>query len=193
MIRKLAYLGAAIESKIKVGVLRMKRAVRLPRSRTDNLVIRELDDETLVYDMERDEAHCLNQTAALVWQQCDGKTTVTQAARSLQAKLHTPVDADLILLAVNQLKRFHLVINPGKSHSVSRRALVLKYAPAAAFIIPTIISITSPVPAQAASCGQPCSTFVGCPSGCTCNLGANGGTCVPQLAGVLSQPKNPNH
>ena len=37
----------------------MKSAARLPQARTDNLVIRELDDETLVYDMERDEAHCL--------------------------------------------------------------------------------------------------------------------------------------
>ena len=62
----------------------MMRAARLPLSRTDNLVIRELDDETLVYDMERDEAHCLNQTAALVWQQCDGKTTAAQAARILE-------------------------------------------------------------------------------------------------------------
>jgi hypothetical protein len=35
----------------------MKNAARLPKARTDNLVIRELDDETLVYDMERDEAH----------------------------------------------------------------------------------------------------------------------------------------
>ncbi|HJZ82776.1 MAG TPA: PqqD family peptide modification chaperone [Pyrinomonadaceae bacterium] len=56
----------------------MKNVFRLPRARSENLVIRELDDETLVYDMERDEAHCLNQTAALVWQRCDGRTTATR-------------------------------------------------------------------------------------------------------------------
>jgi len=156
----------------------MKGAARLPRSRSENLVIRELDDETLVYDMERDEAHCLNQTAALVWEQCDGKTTAAQAARSLQSKLDAAVDADLVWLAVKQLKRFHLVEATAKAPSVSRRDLVLKYAPAA-LVLPVIISITSPTPAQAATCGQPCTTQFQCPAGCICNFSS--GTCVPNI------------
>jgi hypothetical protein len=160
----------------------MKPAARLPRSRTDNLVIRELDDETLVYDMERDEAHCLNQTAALVWQQCDGKTTAAQAARSLQSKLHVSVDADLVWLAVKQLKQFHLVEASAKTPSVSRRDLVLRYAPAALVLLPVIVSITSPTPAQAASCAGPCPSFPGtCPSGCHCSGSTN--TCVPDVIG----------
>src|SRR4029077_5451687 len=101
----------------------MTRTARLPLSRTDNLVIRELDDETLVYDMERDEAHCLNHTAALVWQQCDGKTTASQAARMLQKQLDVKVDTDLVWLAVKQLKRFHLVETSARTPSVSRRDL----------------------------------------------------------------------
>src|SRR5256885_6695216 len=109
----------------------MKSALRLPRARRDNLIIRELDDETLIYDMDRDEAHCLNHTAALVWEHCDGKTTATQAARSLQSKLATGVDSDLVWLAVKQLQTFHLVEPMQRSPSVSRRDLVLKYAPAA--------------------------------------------------------------
>lgn len=130
----------------------MKRAALLPRSRTDNLVIRELDDETLVYDIERDKAHCLNQTAALVWAQCDGKTTVVQAARLLEGKLDVSVDADLVWLAVKQLERFHLVESSAKSPSVSRRSLVLKYAPAA-LALPVIMSISAPTPAIVGSCG----------------------------------------
>lgn len=154
----------------------MKRAARLPLSRTDNLVIRELDDETLVYDMERDEAHCLNHTAALVWQQCDGKTTAAHAARFLQGKLDVKVDTDLVWLAVKQLQRFHLVKATAKTPSVSRRDLVLKYAPAALVLLPVIISITSPVPAQAASCGVACVDGT-CPTGCRCDFSAN--ICVP--------------
>lgn len=154
----------------------MNSATRLPRARTDNLVIRELDDETLVYDMERDEARCLNHAAALVWQQCDGKTTAAQAARFLQNKLDVKVDTDLVWLAVKQLKRFHLVEATAKAPSVSRRDLVLKYAPAALVLLPVIVSITSPVPAQAASCGGPCS-FGECPGGCICS--GSPGTCVP--------------
>jgi hypothetical protein len=157
----------------------MKRAVRLPRSRTQGLVIRELDDETLVYDTERDEAYCLNQTAALVWQQCDGETTAAQAARSLQNKLDVSVDTDFVWLAIKQLRRYHLLAGTMKSPSVLRRDLVLKYAPAA-LALPVIISITAPTPAQAATCGQPCSTFAACPTGCVCNFSSN--TCVPNVA-----------
>jgi len=136
----------------------MKSAALLPRSRTDNLVIRELDDETLVYDLERDEAHCLNQAAALVWQQCDGKTTALQAADALKDKFSSSVDTDFIWLAVKQLERFHLVESSPKFPAVSRRALVLKYAPAA-LALPVIMSISAPTPAIAGSCtaaGDPC-------------------------------------
>src|ERR1700694_2420421 len=148
----------------------MKGTALLPRSRTDNLVIRELDDETLVYDTERDEAHCLNQTAALVWAQCDGKTTAAQAAHSLEGKLDASVDTDLVWLAVKQLERFHLGESSAKAPSVSRRALVLKYAPAA-LALPVIMSISAPTPAQGSSClpnGTPCPGNLPCCPGLAC-------------------------
>jgi len=148
----------------------MKDIGVLPLTRTDNLVIRELDDETLVYDMERDKAHCLNQTAALVWKHCDGKTTAMQAARSLKTKLGTGVDADVVWLAVKQLQKFHLVERAKNSPSVSRRELVLKYAPAA-LALPVIMSISAPAPAQAGSClpsGTPCPGSLPCCSGFSC-------------------------
>jgi hypothetical protein len=145
----------------------MKNTALLPRSRTDGLVIRELDDETLVYDTERDEAHCLNQTAALVWEQCDGKTTVEQAAQSLQSKLEAPVGTDIVWLAVKQLQRFHLVESTTKAPAVSRRTLMLKYAPAA-LALPVIMSISAPTPAQGASCVCP-----RCCPGFSCNVCTN--------------------
>ena len=150
----------------------MENATRLPKARTDNLVIRELDDETLVYDMVRDEAHCLNHTAALVWKQCDGKMTATAAARSLKEELDATVDTDLVWLAVKQLQKIHLVDEAKKSLSVTRRDVVLKYAPAA-LALPVIISISTPLAAQAASCGGPGAPCGGtnppCCAGCGCD------------------------
>ena len=143
----------------------MKSASRLPRAVKDNLVVRELDDETLVYDLDRDEAHCLNYTAALVWEQCDGQTTAKQAAQALQAKLGESVDADLVWLAVKQLQRYRLVEREKNTPGVLRRDLVLKYAPLA-LALPLIISIPAPTVAQAASCvglGQDCSVLPCCP------------------------------
>ena len=61
----------------------MKERLHLPRARTDGLVINELTDEVLVYDLKRDKAHCLNAAAASVWKQCDGRTTVAEIARRL--------------------------------------------------------------------------------------------------------------
>jgi hypothetical protein len=153
----------------------MKSANRLPRAVIENLVIRELDEETLVYDMERDHAHCLNQTAALVWQHCDGKTTAQQAARFLKSSLGNDVDSDLVWLAVKQLEKFHLVERGAETPRVSRRTLVLKYAPVA-LALPVIMSITAPTVAGASSCAfacNPCGSLPCCP-GLSCD-----GICFP--------------
>ena len=163
----------------------MKRTFVLPRARKEGLVIHELDDETVVYDLTTDEAHCLNQSAALVWKGCDGKTTVAGMVSVLKKKLSSSADADIVLLAVKQLQRFHLVesskeLTPA-ARPVSRRELVLKYAPAA-LALPVIMSISAPTPAQSASCAPPA------PQGCPCSSegdcqssNCNGGTCGPEL------------
>ncbi len=161
----------------------------LPRARKDGLVIKDLHGETLVYDLERDEAHCLNQTAALVWKRCDGKTTVAKMADLLEQQLGTSGDVDIVWLAIKQLQRFDLIEDDGNvsaaAPSVSRRNLVLKYAPAA-LVLPVIMSISAPTAASAATnpaCatppfpqGCPCSSDTDCDSG-----NCNAGTCGPML------------
>jgi hypothetical protein len=158
----------------------MKSAARLPRAVTENLVIRELDDETLVYDMDRDEAHCLNRTAALVWKMCDGNTTVLAAAGKLKSELGMPVEKDLVHFSIKQLQKFNLVERSFKFPTVDRRDLVLKYAPAALVLLPVIVSITAPTPAQAASCpgSTTCVYNFNCPPGQFCN---QTGCCQPNV------------
>jgi len=136
----------------------MKNAEPLPRALKENLIIHDLDDETLIYDLESAHAYCLNRSSAFVWKHCDGKTTVSQAAHLLQREMGVPVNTDVVFLAVKQLRRHGLVDRTGNPPQVSRRELVLKYAPAA-LALPLIASISAPAPAQAASCamqGQPC-------------------------------------
>ena len=141
----------------------MRNFTRLPNARSEGLVIRELEDETLVYDTERDEAHCLNRTAALVWELCDGKTSSSHAARQLQGTLGANIDSDVVWLAVRQLEKFHLVERAIKRPSVSRRDLVLKYAPAGLVLLPIIFSISAPEPVMAASCALTCQSCVSMP------------------------------
>jgi hypothetical protein len=131
----------------------------LPLARTTQLVIQELPDELLVYDLDRHKAHCLNQSSAAVWKRCDGKTTVAQMTRLLERELNAPAGDDVVWLALRQLRRFHLLVEGNEAPAVmkvSRRDLVRKYLPAT-LALPLIISIASPAAAQAASkCAGPC-------------------------------------
>lgn len=43
-----------------------------PMARQSGLVVQEMPDEVLVYDMDTNKAHCLNQSAAFIWKSCDG-------------------------------------------------------------------------------------------------------------------------
>jgi hypothetical protein len=160
----------------------MKRTplAQFPRLRADGLVIHELPEEVLVYDKERDQAHCLNQSAALVWRACDGQCAPEEIARMLTRQLGIAVSEDLVRLALVQLDEIHLLErrdNRAISFSrVSRRQVVRSLGLTAAVALPVITSIMVPAPAQAATClapGQPCSPVMLC---CTsCNPTAPGG------------------
>ncbi|MCZ7575070.1 MAG: PqqD family protein [Ardenticatenaceae bacterium] len=134
---------------------------KVPRARTEGLVIQEmpagpgLPYEVLVYDLDRHEAHCLNETAARVWQHCDGASTVGEVARRLGQALCAPVDERVVWYALGQLERFRLlqdrVALPADLARISRRELVRRLGLAAAVAVPLIISVAAPPPAAAAS------------------------------------------
>ena len=48
---------------------------KLPKAKLDNVVVQSLNDETLIYNLTTNQAFCLNETAAKVFNACDGKTT----------------------------------------------------------------------------------------------------------------------
>jgi coenzyme PQQ synthesis protein D (PqqD)/ion channel inhibitory toxin len=134
-----------------------KKAGRpLPDARKEGLVIRELADEILVYDLQRHRAHCLNHTAAWIWKRCDGRTTAAELARLLQAETKAPVDESIIWLGLDQLERDHLLSGRIPRHPatprLSRRELVRQLGLAAAITLPLVTSIVAPTASQAASC-----------------------------------------
>ena len=160
-------------------------AAPLPRKREQQLVIDELPDEVLVYDLDRHKAHCLNQTAALVWQHCDGKSTPSQIARRLTTKLRAPFNEDLVWLALRQLEKLHLLEQsislPSAFLGMSRRQMVRNLGLAAAVAVPLVTSIIAPTAAEASTCvssGHPCSTSITCCSALGCNgTPGAGGVC----------------
>jgi hypothetical protein len=149
----------------------------LPKARQEKIVIKEIDDEVLVYDCARDKAHCLNPSAAAIWQRCDGQTTVSEIARML-ATDSEPVNESIVWLALSELRRSHLLEEPVRLPQtilgMSRREAVRRIGLGAAIALPLVASITAPTPVQAGSCkhnNSTCSTGSECCSG-VCNPGA---------------------
>lgn len=155
----------------------------LPEARREGLVIQELADEVLVYDRERNKALCLNQTAALVWKHCDGKTPVSEVARALEERVHAPVDEELIWLGIQQLNKAHLLEQARRlpERGMSRRQVIRRIGLGAAVAAPLVTSILAPAAAHAATCvgnGGSCTTSAQCCSGCLCSSNVCTGSCT---------------
>ncbi len=161
-----------------------------PQVRKDGLVVKELPDEMLVYDLERHRGHCLNPTAALVWKRCDGQTSVKEIATLLQKELKTPpgkpgkprkVDEKLVWLALDRLGKAHLLEErlspPPEGARFARRELVRKLGLVGGLtvLLPLVTSIVAPTPAEAAAtCVFDCS---GQSDGTACPLPTCGSFC----------------
>lgn len=157
----------------------MSRSSRqLPVARKEGLLVETLPDEVLVYDLERKKAHCLNQTAALIWQRCDGRTSVSEIARALSDQLNAPIDEEVVWYGLKHLNKTRLleeeVARPGDLPSATRRDLIRKIGLAVS--VPLVISVLAPQ-ASALNSGcldRFCSSSMDCISGCpNCNLQMN--------------------
>ena len=131
----------------------------MPRARQDELVVEQLPDETLVYDLKRHKAHCLNRTSALAWSRCDGRTTVAEVAALLEGELKIPADEAVVWMALDRLGRAHLlkeqVTLPADRTQYSRREVLrtLRRVAGISLLLPVIESIVSPLAAaQQSNC-----------------------------------------
>ena len=64
---------------------------KYPLGKTENLVVQSLEDETLIYNLKTNKAVCLNETSALIWEMCDGRSSISQIAEKLGKRLKKPV------------------------------------------------------------------------------------------------------
>jgi hypothetical protein len=127
-----------------------------PQAIQDALIVKEVVDETLVYDRRRHQAHCLNRTAALVWSYCDGRTSAAEMASRLGAELAAPVDEAVVWLALERLRKAHLLQDgdgsPAAGGRRPRRDLLQRLGAAGLAIgLPTVMTIAAPTAAEAAT------------------------------------------
>jgi hypothetical protein len=76
----------------------------LPKAKTGRLIVKVIHDETLVYDLPRHAATCLNEFAAKVWRECDGEKSVADIADTLGE------DERTVWLALYELNKSKLLV-----------------------------------------------------------------------------------
>jgi hypothetical protein len=161
-----------------------------PVARNEGLVVQEMPDEVLVYDLNTNKAHCLNKSAAAVWKNCDGTNSISDIAAILKNEFKTPVTENFVWLAIDQLGKDELLEKQltAPVNGLSRREAMRRVGLASLIALPVVASLLAPTAVHAGSVcavsGQctcsgvadasgRCSSFTGCAGGgnCTCATG----------------------
>jgi hypothetical protein len=166
--------------------------------RAEDLIVRQVGAETVVYDRRLHRAHCLGPLAAAVWRSYDVSLSTAEVARLASEAPGEVIDAAAVEVVLRRLERAGLVDGRtrrrdeaedavhGTAARVARREALRR---AAALTGLVVLSLAVPSPAQAAvTCipngGGPCSSSAECCNAC-CN--ANNFKCTgggPCLAGA---------
>ena len=119
-----------------------------PISRKSNIVVQDLENEVLIYDLAINKAFCLNQTSGLVYALCDGTRTVFDISDEMSKRLKNLVSEDFVYLALDELKKNNLLENSEEftNHfsGMSRREVVKKVGLASMVALPIIASVVAP-------------------------------------------------
>lgn len=141
-----------------------------PRAKRAGLVLRQLDDELLVYDLSRQRAFSLNRNAARLFRLADGTRTVKDLAREMRDVPGQRASRVVVSIGLRDLERHGLL--EGRSPtavSPSRRRWLRRVVAATA--LPAILGLDARR-TSAATClppGSVCSSDGECCSG-TCLL-----------------------
>lgn len=149
-----------------------ENAEHQPTARSDGLLVEHVDAETVVYDSEGKQAHCLSPLAASVFARSDGRTSIPELARLASSDLNESVSVEHASEAVRQLEKLGLMVVPAAKY-FSRRTMVRKGAAVGAAVLaaPLVLTVGT-AQAQAANCNGSCFPFNRCTqftdSQCTC-------------------------
>ena len=127
------------------------------QARKEDLVMQAAGDEVMIYDLAADKAYLLNETAAFVWQMCDGNTELPEITAALSEKAKQPLTDDIVKLTIDKLKEIGLMSEetPKFFSKTSRRKVIKQIGLATMVALPVIASLTAPAAAHAASTACP--------------------------------------
>ncbi len=120
-------------------------------SKVDGLLTERVGAEVLVYNRTRQETHALNETAAIVFDLADGKTTREAMMAEVARRSGLPEDMDIVDYAIAELTEAQLVsLDAPVVSTITRRALIRKLGLTliAAAALPLIETVVMPARAQ---------------------------------------------
>lgn len=122
--------------------------IKLPRSRRNEIVVQEMDNEVLIYDLSINKAFALNETAAAIFQACDGNTSFADLKNT------TKFTDEIIFLTLDELKKESLLdddsyVSPFAG--MKRREVIKKIGLTTMFALPIVASLVAPTALMASS------------------------------------------
>jgi hypothetical protein len=114
----------------------------------EGLQFERVADEVLAVKPATLEAHALNQSAAAVFDLCDGKASKSEMAAEIERRTSLPADEEIVELALAELVDAGLIVveAPEAPPTISRRSLVrrLSLSAAAVMMLPVVETILLP-------------------------------------------------
>ena len=103
-----------------------------PKAARDRFFAEEFGGETVVFDAVNRKACSLNGTAAFVWRQCDGRTSLEEIGKRVSLAFDVDEGRDITALAIVELRDNGMMFENGFGQvfdrSYTRRDLLAKVA-----------------------------------------------------------------
>jgi hypothetical protein len=116
--------------------------------RVEDVQVERTADEILVLKEGSLEAHALNQSAATVYDLCDGNTSKSEMAAEIHRRTGLPADEEIVDLALSELVETGLVVldDPESRSPVTRRTLIRRLALSStlALMLPVVETVAVP-------------------------------------------------
>jgi hypothetical protein len=152
--------------------VRKQTAITRPVARAEGLLVESVGDETVIYDLDTKEAHCLKSLAAAVFMYADGNRTASDIAELAAYRMGTPVTESEVNDAFAQLET-RALLDAGPvvvRNGISRRDAIKKFGVVAG--VATVTPLIATVSASAA----PGDSLI--PTGGCCGDSSTGDTCT---------------
>jgi hypothetical protein len=152
--------------------VRKQTAITRPIARAEGLLVETVGEETVAYDLDTKEAHCLKSLAAAVFMYADGTRTSSDIAELAAYRLGTPVTEAEVNDAFAQLDSRGL-LDAGPvvvRNGMSRRDAIKRFGAVAG------VAAATPLIATVSASAAPGASLI--PTGGCCGDTKNGDTCT---------------